>query len=66
MLLNQQYQTKIKNVFYCGGGFRSALVAETLKEMGYNNVISVDGGWRAWNAKGYPTLSPNNARPVEF
>ncbi|MED7819324.1 MULTISPECIES: rhodanese-like domain-containing protein [unclassified Francisella] len=55
-----------KMYFYCGGGFRSALVAEALKEMGYNNVISVDGGWRAWNAKGYPILSPNEARPVEF
>ncbi|MDE2150403.1 MAG: sulfurtransferase [Gammaproteobacteria bacterium] len=32
---------------YCGGGFRSALAAENLQKMGYRNVCSVDGGWRA-------------------
>lgn len=35
-------------VLYCGGGFRSALVAETLQKMGYSNVLSMDGGMRAW------------------
>ena len=34
-------------VLYCGGGFRSALVAESLQKMGYTNVISVDGGFKA-------------------
>jgi rhodanese-related sulfurtransferase len=32
---------------YCGGGFRSALSADNLQKMGYTNVYSVDGGWRA-------------------
>jgi rhodanese-related sulfurtransferase len=32
---------------YCGGGFRSALAADNLQKMGYTNVWSVDGGWRA-------------------
>lgn len=32
---------------YCGGGFRSALAADNLQKMGYTNVISVDGGFRA-------------------
>lgn len=32
---------------YCGGGFRSVLVAETLQKMGYTDVTSVDGGWTA-------------------
>ena len=32
---------------YCGGGFRSALAADNLQKMGYTNVYSVDGGWRA-------------------
>ncbi len=32
---------------YCGGGFRSVLAAENLQRMGYTNVWSVDGGWRA-------------------
>ncbi len=39
-------------VLYCGGGFRSALVADALQKMGYQNPISLDGGWRAWNATG--------------
>jgi rhodanese-related sulfurtransferase len=41
-------------VLYCGGGFRSALVAEALGKMGYQNAISLDGGWRAWNEAGLP------------
>jgi rhodanese-related sulfurtransferase len=32
---------------YCGGGFRSALAADALRQMGYRNVVNVDGGWRA-------------------
>jgi len=40
-------------VLYCGGGFRSALAADAIQKMGYTNVISMDGGWSAWNAKGY-------------
>ena len=32
---------------YCGGGFRSALAADNLQKMGYTQVYSVDGGWRA-------------------
>ena len=42
-------------VLYCGGGFRSALAADALQKMGYTNVISMDGGWSGWNAKGYTT-----------
>ena len=41
-------------VLYCGGGFRSALAADNLQKMGYTSVISMDGGWRAWNEAGYP------------
>jgi rhodanese-related sulfurtransferase len=39
-------------VLYCGGGFRSALAADALQRMGYTNVLSLDGGWRAWNDAG--------------
>ena len=39
----------------CGGGFRSALAADALQRMGYTNVWSVAGGWRAWQAAGLPT-----------
>jgi rhodanese-related sulfurtransferase len=42
-------------VLYCGGGFRSALAADNLQKMGYTNVISMDGGWRAWSEAGLPT-----------
>ncbi len=45
-------------VLYCGGGYRSALVAEALQKMGYENPISLDGGWRAWNAASLPTETP--------
>jgi rhodanese-related sulfurtransferase len=43
-----------KMVLYCGGGYRSALVAEALGKMGYTGAISLDGGWRAWNEAGLP------------
>ena len=42
-------------VLYCGGGFRSALAADNLQRMGYTNVISLDGGWRALKESGLPT-----------
>jgi len=45
-------------VLYCGGGFRSALVADALQKMGYTNAISLDGGWRAWNQAGLPVEKP--------
>lgn len=43
-------------VLYCGGGFRSALAADNLKKMGYQDVISMDGGWRGWTEAGYPVV----------
>ncbi|HEU0111947.1 MAG TPA: rhodanese-like domain-containing protein [Flavisolibacter sp.] len=39
-------------ILYCGGGFRSALSAYNLQKMGYKNVASMDGGWRAWKEAG--------------
>jgi rhodanese-related sulfurtransferase len=41
-------------VLYCGGGFRSALAADALRQMGYSKVISLDGGWRAYQEAGLP------------
>src|SRR5436190_4470450 len=35
-------------ILYCGGGYRSALVADILQNMGYTNVWSMAGGWKAW------------------
>ena len=48
-------ETSTKMIFYCGGGFRSALVADNLQKMGYKNVESMDGGWKGWVAAGLPT-----------
>jgi rhodanese-related sulfurtransferase len=48
-------ETAAKLILYCGGGFRSALVADNLQKMGYTNVESMDGGWRGWNEAGLPT-----------
>ncbi len=41
-------------LLYCGGGYRSALAALNIAKMGYGNVHSVAGGWRAWLAAGLP------------
>ena len=42
-------------ICYCGGGGRSALVAESLQKMGYKNVRSLAGGFKAWAQAGMPT-----------
>lgn len=41
-------------ILYCGGGYRSALAAESLRQMGYTNVQSMEGGIKAWREAGYP------------
>ena len=41
-------------ILYCGGGYRSALAADNLQRMGYTNVYSLAGGWRAWQEAGAP------------
>ncbi len=58
-IIERDIETKVpdKNatlVLYCGGGFRSALAGEALQKMGYGNVISLDGGWRAYQQSGLP------------
>lgn len=45
-------------VLYCGGGFRSALSADSLQQMGYRSVASLAGGWKAWRAAGGPVVIP--------
>ena len=45
-------------VCQCGGGFRSALVCENLKRMGYTNTWSLDGGYRGWTEQGLPIETP--------
>ena len=56
-IIERDIETKVpdksaKLVLYCGGGFRSALVADNLQDMGYENPISLDGGWRALKESG--------------
>lgn len=56
-VIERDVETKVpdratKLVLYCGGGFRSALVADNLQKMGYTNALSLDGGWRALKDSG--------------
>lgn len=41
-------------ILYCGGGFRSALAADSLRKMGYTRAQSMIGGWREWTQRGLP------------
>ena len=45
---------RLDAVLYCGGGYRSALAADNLRQMGYTSAISLDGGWRALKKSGLP------------
>lgn len=44
----------VRLVLYCGGGYRSALATDNLQKMGYRNILSLDGGWRALEISGLP------------
>jgi rhodanese-related sulfurtransferase len=46
-------------ILYCGGGYRSALAAYNLQKMGYTNVFSMAGGWRAWKESDAPVEVDN-------
>lgn len=48
----------VRIVLYCGGGFRSAIAAKSLQDMGWSNVISLWGGWRGIQAEGLPIWTP--------
>ena len=47
-------------ILYCGGGYRAVLAADNLQRMGYTNVASMAGGWRAWLDAGEPVEGPNS------
>ena len=58
-VIERDIETAIPNrqepiVLYCGGGYRSVLAADSLRQMGYTNLISMDGGIKAWRDAGYP------------
>jgi rhodanese-related sulfurtransferase len=42
-------------VLFCGAGWRSALAAKALQDMGMTNVAHIDGGWAEWVKQGAPT-----------
>ncbi|NRA62571.1 MAG: sulfurtransferase, partial [Psychrobium sp.] len=46
-------------VLYCGGGYRSSMACDSLQQMGYRNVISLDGGYGAWKKAQYPLITPD-------
>lgn len=54
----QDFPDDLRIVLYCGGGFRSAIAAKSLQDMGYCNVISLWGGWRSIQAEGLPIWTP--------
>jgi rhodanese-related sulfurtransferase len=61
-VLERDIETRIPDpgtecIFYCGGGYRSALAAEVAQRMGYKNVFSLIGGYKALAAAGWPTTA---------
>ena len=63
-IIERDIETKIPDksaelILYCGGGYRSALSADNLQRMGYRNVYSMAGGWKAWQDAGAPTEGNN-------
>ena len=58
-IIERDIETKVPDksselILYCGGGYRSALAADVLQQMGYTNVYSMAGGWKAWKDAGAP------------
>ncbi|HKY29328.1 MAG TPA: rhodanese-like domain-containing protein [Pyrinomonadaceae bacterium] len=58
-IIERDIETKVPDksselILYCGGGYRSALAADVLQQMGYTNVYSMAGGWKAWKEAGAP------------
>ena len=50
-------------VLYCGGGWRSALAAATMVDMGLTNVSHIDGGFAAWKEAGAPVVAKPAREP---
>lgn len=58
-VIERDIETKVPDhatelILYCGGGYRSALACDNLQRMGYTNVSSLAGGWKAWQDAGAP------------
>ena len=50
-------------IFFCAGGWRSALAAKTAQEMGLENVSHIEGGFTAWKKAGGPVEESAPKRP---
>jgi len=50
-------------VVYCAGGSRSAFAAKSLGDLGYENVVSLSGGYTDWKRNGFPTQLPTTLDP---
>ena len=52
-------------VVYCAGGVRSAFATKTLLDLGYSDVVSVDGGFNRWKDEGRPWITPQTLTPEQ-
>ena len=52
-------------VVYCAGGIRSAFATKTLGDLGYTDVVSVDGGFNRWKDEGRPWITPQTLTPEQ-
>lgn len=53
-------------IAYCAGGVRSLIAARTLKEMGYENVVSMSGGYTAWKNAGHKWVADRQFTPEQI
>jgi sulfur-carrier protein adenylyltransferase/sulfurtransferase len=52
-------------IVYCAGGVRSAFAAQTLGELGYTDVVSMDGGFGKWKDEGRNWVTPKTLSPEQ-
>jgi rhodanese-related sulfurtransferase len=45
-----------RTILYCASGGRSALAVEALQQLGYSNIAHLDGGLKAWTARGHAVI----------
>jgi adenylyltransferase/sulfurtransferase len=53
-------------IAYCAGGVRSLIAARTLKDMGYENVVSMAGGYTAWKNAGHKWVADRQFTPEQI
>lgn len=53
-------------IAYCAGGVRSLIAARTMKEMGYENVVSMSGGYTAWKNAGNKWVADRQFTPEQI